>query len=452
MDYHVFTDAARCLLRPGSGGSPYDRDTYRYTPFLAYILLPNALGFPLWGKLLFCAADLAVGLLVLRIARATALLSTRPTAAAEATAATEAEGAADRLARWAAALWLLNPLVANFSTRGSADSLVAALVLATVLFLRHTHTHHHARGTKGITPSPPALAPPQPMLAGVCHGLAVHVKIYPIIFSLAYLAALPPSPPAIAVRPTNSCSVSSSVGAFIRRHVTWPRVAFTLASAGTFFLLTAAAYALHGERFLQEGLLHHLTRTDNRHNFSPWFYPIYLDFEAEGRRRLLGLLAFLPQALLLLAASLLLGPRDLPLCVALQTLLFVAFNKVCMCTNIPIVWPRTPHPHDLKTQTPTQTQVCTAQYFAWYLSVFPAALPTLRRRPSPRIALLLLLLWVGSLGAWLGLAYELEFLGRNTFFRTWLASLAFLTANVALAVAVLYAWAPEDGGRRTKGE
>lgn len=99
--------------------------------------------------------------------------------------------------------------------------------------------------------------------------------------------------------------------------------------------------------------------------------------------------------------------------------------------------------------------MCTAQYFAWYLSVYPAALPTLRRPPSARAALPLLLLWAGSLGLWLGSAYQLEFLGWNTFFRTWLASLAFLAANVALAVAVLHAWAPEAGERgrrRAKGK
>lgn len=38
LDYSVYTDAAKYVLE---GGTPYDRHTFRYTPILAYMMIPN---------------------------------------------------------------------------------------------------------------------------------------------------------------------------------------------------------------------------------------------------------------------------------------------------------------------------------------------------------------------------------------------------------------------------
>lgn len=54
-------------------------------------------------------------------------------------------------------------------------------------------------------------------------------------------------------------------------------IQFGGASAAVFLLLGAACYRLYGQRFIDEAFLHHVTRRDPRHNFSPHFYPIYLD-------------------------------------------------------------------------------------------------------------------------------------------------------------------------------
>lgn len=94
-----------------------------------------------------------------------------------------------------------------------------------------------------------------------------------------------------------------------------------------------------GQPFLQHTFLYHFTRLDHRHNFSSYFYPIYLSlFLSTGPSPPSLTLAairhplssFVPQFGIVLSAGFLLTPRTgLVFAMFLQTAAFVVFNKVC---------------------------------------------------------------------------------------------------------------------------
>lgn len=163
VDYYVFNDAAAFILRSSpqaegpvtryfnwSIGSPYDRATYRYTPILALLLLPNHLIHHTYGKLLFCTADIVVSILLYRILVKQYLVS-------------EAKAKL-----YIGTCWLFNPFIANISSRGSSESLLGVIVVGAL-----------ALANEGRW-----------MASSSLFGLAVHFKIYPVIYASAVLARL----------------------------------------------------------------------------------------------------------------------------------------------------------------------------------------------------------------------------------------------------------------------
>ena len=74
------------------------RDTYRYTPLLAYMMLPNVYIHPIFGKVLFSAMDLVLGYMTYRIL--------------------EMRGVNQHIAAVCTAMWIFNPLPMVVSTRG----------------------------------------------------------------------------------------------------------------------------------------------------------------------------------------------------------------------------------------------------------------------------------------------------------------------------------------------
>lgn len=76
---------------------------------------------------------------------------------------------------------------------------------------------------------------------------------------------------------------------------------------------------------MEHTYLYHVTREDHRHNFSIWFYSLYLGMD--HRSPWMGLLAFVPQLALVIAIGITFG-KDVFFACFLQTFLFVTYNKV----------------------------------------------------------------------------------------------------------------------------
>ena len=390
IDYAVFTDGARAVHASNGTRCPYDRATFRYTPVLALVLVPNITLHPAFGKVLFCLCDLIVGVLIRRLVVATA----RPV-----------PGGSARDATLAAAAWLFNPFAFNISTRGSSESVMAALVVGTLW----------------------ALASRRLVTGAVLYALAVHIKIYPAVFAIPIYVALGPTGAlAGTLAETNMArrDGAGGGGGWWRAAVdfltpTRERVVFIAAGVTSLAVVTGAMYAWCGDEFLEHTYFYHLVRRDHRHNFSLYHYHLYLTFEAGARSRLLGLAAFLPQAVLLSAIGLAFA-ADLPFAVFVQTAVLVVFNKVV-----------------------------TAQYFVWYYSLLPLLGGRLDLSGAASVALALL--WQGTQLAWLAAAYYLEFEGRNTFRFVWGAAMLFFIVNVGILVVILRAYRGIGPPRRTRG-
>ncbi|KAI3340589.1 glycosyltransferase family 50 protein [Ustulina deusta] len=408
IDYLVFTDAARFTFT--SPASPYERETYRYTPLLAWLLypttFPGAFCFSL-GKVLFAAADLLAGYLIIRVLRRHMRMPL------------------DRACRFAS-IWLLNPMVATISTRGSSEGLLGVLVTALLW----------------------AVLERRVVLSGVLLGLGVHFKIYPFIYAPAIVwwmddehmatPALTTTTDTAAVSPTKTESTSAGKGRAdrgkpdqddapatrlgrITAFATPKRIQLALASLATFAGLNILMYAIYGMPFATHTYLHHVTRIDHRHNFSPYNVLLYLTSSSSPSSALptstppsfphhqtppwpikIESVAFAPQLLLSTILIPLVGAKkDLATTMMAQTFAFVAFNKVC-----------------------------TSQYFLWYMVFLPLYLPNSSLLRKPTLGVTALALWVLAQALWLQQGYNLEFLGLSTFLPgLWLSSLIFFAVN-----------------------
>ncbi|KAI0804440.1 glycosyltransferase family 50 protein [Xylaria sp. FL0064] len=336
IDYLVFTDAARFTFTSTSSASPYERETYRYTPLLAWLLypttFPGAFCFSL-GKVLFAASDLLAGYFIIWVLQRHMRMPL------------------DRACRFAS-IWLLNPMVATISTRGSSEGFLGVLVTALLW----------------------AVLERRVALSGVLLGLGVHFKIYPFIYAPAIVWWMddehmtPSTTVTISSTEVEDTSTgkektkgdvkdkgnpdrspSSTLVGKITAFATPQRVQLTIISLATFAGLNIIMYAIYGMPFITHTYLHHVTRIDHRHNFSPYNVLLYLTSSSASSASSSSLsstpphqinpspwaikiesIAFVPQLLLSTVLIPLVGAKkDLATTMMAQTFAFVAFNKVC---------------------------------------------------------------------------------------------------------------------------
>ncbi|KAH9981324.1 PIG-M-domain-containing protein [Lactifluus volemus] len=341
VDYLVFSDATSFTLTPGplnhaqgplgkwvNVGDPYRRETYRYTPLLAILLAPNKWLHKSFGKYLFAGCDILAGILMYKLLASAILPHTDPMA-----------------------LHLLNPIVIGISTRGSSESVLSLFVLLTLFCA--------LRGWWDT--------------AALLLGVSAHWKIYPVIYGVSCVGI-------IATENQRGGRKSRAAGVFPKSLNT---VRFAVMSAGTFLALGACMYSIWGYPFVHETYLYHLHRRDHRHNFSPYFYQIYLTHPGIPTSAVTNpsvwktflrspLTSFLTQLVLSLSSGLFFirTRQDMIMGWFMQTATFVIFNKVC-----------------------------TSQYFLWYLLFIP-----LLSLSSPKY----IICWIGTQALWLSQAYRVD--------------------------------------------
>lgn len=347
IDYKVFTDAARLVY---NGTSPFDQPTYRYTPLLAMLLTPNIFFHPAWGKFLFSLFDIFIGMFIYNLILAKHFNKT--------------------VAEKCSFLWLYNPLCIIISTRGNSDSLSSFLVLLTLYLFQKEYNY---------------------LLVGFFHALSIHIRIYPIIFSLAMY---------LSISDYRSVSKHNNIYKLLKPN--WKQLRLASSCLVTLILIYTLFFYFYGTKFLDESLLYHLKRTDIRHNFSLYFYLQYLSCTFNSVPLWQTLIINLPKIVLLIVFSFRYGARKhLEFCLLCLSMIFVAYNSVL-----------------------------TTQYFIWILSLLTLCLPQLQFTNQQLVTVVSI--WVSSLSSWLLPAYLLEFKGKNTFIYIWIQGIAFFCANMAL--------------------
>ena len=201
------------------------------------------------------------------------------------------------------------------------------------------------------------------------------------------------------------------------------RLTLIISSLATFTALNLLMYTIYSGPFLTHTFVHHLTRVDHRHNFSPYNILLYQSSSSPKTGRFpFESLAFGPQlALSAFLIPICLSKKDLPGAMLAQTFAFVSFNKVCTsqvcctcrslfrllpvnpvdcfhCVNVSLsLLPRSDLSSNQESTLQSKMLIpLLLQYFLWYMILFPFYLRYSSFLSSPILGLKAAALWVFS--------------------------------------------------------
>lgn len=288
VDYKVFTDAARHVFR---GDSPYKRHTYRYSPIIAYLMIPNIILGKNIGKILFSASDILVTIAIrVLVEHQLGLTKNRKDVS--------------RISMYCSLFWLYNPMSIGISTRGNADSVPCFIIILSLLFLQTDI----AKGFMKYA------------ISGILLGISIHLRIYPLAFSFPMYLSLG------EYKITRRTSFKNGILSLLPNK---KQLILAFSCVITLFLLTYGMYSLYGYEFLFETYIYHAFRKDTRHNFSVLFYYSYLTMD-QLAFDIVKVISQIFECIILFIISLTFGcdPQTLPFAIFSQSVILVAFNSV----------------------------------------------------------------------------------------------------------------------------
>lgn len=360
IDYHVFNNGSRNIL---AGHSPYIDEEYRYTPIVALVFLANSfLGYE-FGKLLLVCADIycAQVLYDLNINQGTNRL----------------------YSRLYLILWIFNPVAIAISTRGSFEPMLMAIILTSIQQLvRGRHVN-----------------------SGFLFGLAIHLKLYPIIYALSLYIYLVQRKPYLKTQ--------NKLFYWLKTlSPNYSQIKLFISAGLSFFIISYLSYKTYGDDYLEQSFLYHFRRKDLQHNFSVYFYIFRL---LPNHQDCVGKVAFFIQAVGVISTTLSLANCDTNKRTKLRKLTFSLFGSTFVFVSL--------------------NKVCTSQYFLWYLIFLPLIADSIRLYPAQ--ACIMIATWLMSQANWLIFAYLYEYQKYEIIDHVGNSSLLFLACNIWL-VTTLY--------------